>query len=176
MTLPSPFEWIKGNSERLVTDLRTYAARGFPMSTPLRDAWAYGTHRPTNFGGNATAFVTNTMPFQAVIPGWMFPEDGWAVTTMHLLVGTTKTSAAGKPSLVVRARLRTAAGASTLGEFDSRRSTATPGVPFNLAPFARLDRAVPAMSSVEFLIEQNGWPYLSANDCTVSWAVARTGA
>ncbi len=170
MTLESqPFE-INTRSlnalQRLVDEMRLYASRGFPLSTPLQDS-----DLPFNVDANYRSTL--------VIPVWLATEDGWSVRSAALLVGTDKHSTSGQGTLSVKARLRTPSGAIDLGSFSSSSNAAVAGTPFMLTGGQPLDRRVPKGSSIEVFVEQTsaaGVATMTCADATVSWVLARTGA
>ena len=167
MTLPShPFEINErsgGALQRLVDEMRLYASRGFPLSTPLRD---------TDIQFNVDANGTSSFP----IPAWTATETGWVLRSAHLLVGSTKRTTAWGASLTVKVRLRSASGYIDLGTYSSSSNDAVAGTPFALTGAQPIDRAIPKGSSIEVFVEQSGAPILTAADAAVSWVLARTGA
>jgi hypothetical protein len=154
-----------GWEQRLVDDLRSYAAKGFPISTPLRD-----TDIPMNVDANGTSSLA--------LPAWLATEDGWVLRSAHLLVGNRKRTTSWGAYLVVTPRLRSMSGYVDLGSYSSSSNDAVVGTPFALTGAQPVDRSIPKGSSLEVYVEQNAGSgaILTATDCTVSWVVARTGA
>ncbi len=149
--------------QRLVDEMRLYASRGFPLSTPLRD---------TDIQFNVDANGTSSFP----IPAWLATSDGWVLRSAHLLVGSTKRTTSWGASLSVKVRLRSPSGYIDLGSYSSSSNDAVAGTPFALTGAQPIDRAIPKGSSIEVFVEQSGAPILTAADATVSWVLARTGA
>jgi len=158
---------------------------GITQSTHISVARTYNATLPSLFPSGATSqtttppaiFIGYTFPTGSTqtitVPGPVVSEGGWVVRRAVISAGTSKKSGTNARYLAVKVQIRDWRGAEVFGTFDTREATLEPGLPFSMTGTAPVDKILDKNDSLEVLVQQTGWPVVPADDCTVSFTLAR---